>query len=336
MHASQDTMLKRTYRCFLILSIAAFLLASSLALKPEDLGKPWDEVARLINDRNYAGAIGRLHDYAKSSSEVERLAEIYYRIGFINHLYIHDYDEALDAYRKVVGLDNKAKSSSDLETYTALSQMSIAEIYRRIGQYDDAIKMYGEVRADYAGKDYAEVAARHVEGIQDALAEIRLQQQVIDKYPNTEFAAEAQFVIAGLYLSAQNLNNPQRAIQEYAKLVHDYSNSRRVAEAQLEIGNAYRMYLNKPVAAIAAYQKLVQGQFAAGKLAAEALFQIGRAYYRELRDFRKALDAFNRLLEEHPTYWKLPAAIYWQGMCLGEVYLLSLAKHAQQRWRLQN
>ena len=307
-------MLRETYLYIQLFIVTLFLLCS-LALKPEDLGEPWSEIAQLISSRNYTGAIDILHSYAKSSSEADRLAEIYYRIGFIHHEYTHDYDQALDAYQEVVNLGKKAKSLSDLEPYVALSRMSIAGIYRRVGQYDKAIEMYREVATDYPGIGYAEIAMRDIKGIQDALAEIQLQQRIIGKYSNTEFAAEAQFKIAELYLSVQNLDNPQRAIQEYAKLVERYPNSRRAAEAQLKIGNAYWTLLHKPEEAISAYQKLAQGQLSANSLSAEALFQIGRVCYSDLHDYRAALDVFTEFLKDYPTYWKFPAAVYWQGMC---------------------
>ncbi len=304
-------MLKKIYKYILLFLI----VASSLALDPEDLGKPWSEIARLMDARDYNGAIDRLNTHAKSSSEVGHLAEIYYRIGNIHHEYTHNYDKALDAYGEVISLGEKAESLLELEPFRALSWTSIAGIHRRIGQYEDAIEIYREVAAEYSGSEYAVVAARNIEGIQNALAKMAAQQRIIEKHPDTEFAAEAQFEIAELYLSTRNLNNPQLAIQEYTRLVEQYPDSRRAALAQLRIGNAYRMYLNKPEEAISAYQKLLQSQFPVGKLGAEALFQIGRLYYNELHDHAKSLDAFTRFLRDYPTYWKFPAAIYWQGMC---------------------
>jgi TolA-binding protein len=290
-------------------------VACLLALNPEELGEPWSDIVRLIDAGKYTDAIDKLHNYSKSPLEDEHLAEIYYRIGYIHHEYTHNYDEALKAYQKVVGLSKKVESPSELEPYLALSQMSIAGIYRRIERYKDATKIYKEIAAAYPETVFADVANRDIRGIQDGLEEIKLQKQIISEHPGTEFAAEAQFEIAELYLSIQNLSSPQLAIQEYSKLVDQYPNSRRAAEAQLKIGDAYRTLLHKPVEAIAAYQKLVQGQFAVSKLRAEALFWIGRTYYSDLHDYRKALEAFNSFVQDYPAYWKFPAAVYWQGMC---------------------
>lgn len=305
------SILRVSYQYVFLLFAAVCLLA----LDPEELGEPWSDIVRLIDEGKYTDAIDKLQSYSKSSLEPEHLAEIQYRVGFIHHEYTHNYDKALEAYQKVVDLGKKLKSPSELEPYLALSHMSIAGIYRRTERYKDAIKIYKEIAAAYPEMVFADVANRDIKGIQDGLEEIKLHKQTISEHPGTEFAAEAQFEIAELYLSVQNLSSPQRAIQEYSKLVDQYPNSRRAAEAQLKIGDAYRTLLHKPVEAIAAYQKLVQGQFAVSKLRAEALFWIGRTYYSDLHDYRKALEAFNSFVQDYPAYWKFPAAIYWQGMC---------------------
>jgi tetratricopeptide (TPR) repeat protein len=285
-----------------------------LALKSEELGEPWGEIAKLISDRDYTAAINKLNSHAKFISEPEHLAEVYYRIGFINHQYKHDYNQALKAYQQVIDLRKRVKSTSVLEPYIALSRMSVADIYRRMGQYDDAISIYRGMMADYPNTRFAEVALRDIEGIKTALTQIEEKRRIIEKYPNTEFAAEAQFEIAELYSPIESLNNPQQAIKEYKYLVEKYPNSRRTAEAQLKIGNVYRSLLNNPEEAISAYEELVRGNTTVSKLNAEALFRIGRTYYSDLHNYRKALDTFNKLMEEYPTYWKFPAALYWNGM----------------------
>lgn len=308
-------MLKGIRDCAFLL----FVVMSLLASKPNELGEPWTEIGEFVDAREYTAALAKLQEYASSNPGVEILSETYYRIGFIHYEYTHEYDKALDAYQKVVDLGEKSKSTSDIEPFLAFSRMSIAHIYRRIGQYDAAITMYKSVAASYPETEYAMVAAKYIGGIQDAQTELKLQQQIIDKYPSTEFAAEAQFRIAELYLSMQHLNNPQQAILEYARVVEKYPNSRRAAEAQLKIGNTYRTILNRPEDAISAYKKLVPSRsasrFSSSKLGAEALFQIGRLYYSDLHNYKKALEAFNRFLKDYPTYWKYPAAVYWQGMC---------------------
>jgi len=291
-----------------------FIIPLCLGLKPEELGQPWADVARLKEAREYAAAIKKLQSYAASSRE-ESLPEIYYQIGNIYHEYMQDYDKALEAYFKVLELGKKPKPVSELEPYLGLSQMSIADIYRRIGRYDDAIRIYNEVANDYPNTGYVSVAMRDIKGIQDALASIEKHQQIINNYPETEFAAESQFEIAELYASSQGLNNPLKGIQEYNRLIEKYSYSPRVAEAHLKIGNIYRNILHDPAKAIIAYQKLLNGPHASSKISSEALFRIGRIYYSDLRKYEKALEIFNKLLMEYTSYWKFPAVIYWKGMC---------------------
>ncbi len=306
-----STILIKGCQCALLLLV----VMCSLALGSEELDEPW---RRLITVRDYAGAIKILRDSAKSTSRTEDLVEIYHSIGDIHFKFTHKYNEALKAYQRVVSLTKEAKSPLTMD-YIALSRMSIAAIYQRVGRNEDAMKVYRNMASDYSGTPYAAVAVRNIKGIQDAITEIKLQKQIIKKYPGTELAAEAQFEIAKLYLSVQNMDNPQKAVQEYTRLVDQYPNSRMAAEAQLKIGEVY-WELKKPEESIAAYQKLVGEHLSANRLEAEALFRIGRIYYNELlHDYPKALDTFSRFLKDHPTYWKFPAGFYWQGMCYEKV-----------------
>ena len=295
-------------------TLPLILVVCSLALKPEELGRPLSDIAPLMDARDYSRAVDKLNSYAKSSSETEQLAETYYLIGFIHRDYTHKYDDALKAYQRVIDLSGKVTSSAILEPYLALSKMSIAGIYRHIGQYENAVEIYGKVVADYPRTEYATVAIRNIKGIKDAPAEIELQRGIIDRFPGTELAAEAQFEIAELYRSIENLHNPERAIQEYTRLVDQYPNSRRAAEAQFKIGYVYSE-IHRQEKAIAAYQKLAQNGLSADRLAAEALFQIGTIYYSELHNYQKAMDTFTRLLQNYPTHWKFAAGVYWRGMC---------------------
>lgn len=299
------------FQCALLL----FTAACSLALDPAELGEPWAGNAQLIKEQNYSGAIERLHNYAKSTSKIDDMAAFYYTIGDIHYKYTHDYNSALNAYQVVVDLNKKATSPAQVEPYMALSRMLMAAIYMRIGKYDDAIEAYRKVAADYPETRFASGAIRDINSIKYALPEIKSLKQIISKHPNTELAAEAQFEIAELYyLSVQNLNDPQQAIEEYTVLVDKYPNNRKAAEAQLKIGNVY-WALHEPKKAITEYQELVQDNLSANRLEAEAIFRIGRIYYNELSDHQKALDIFSKFMNNYPTYWKFPAGIYWQGMC---------------------
>ncbi|MBD3183997.1 tetratricopeptide repeat protein [Candidatus Poribacteria bacterium] len=300
---------------YLFLITFIFISLNSSAMKPEELGEPLSVITPLIDARNYDKALDKLQSYADSDSDTEHLAEIYYLIGFINHEYTHDYKQALFAYQKVVSLRKKSRTTASLEPYLALSRMSIAGIHRRTGEYQDSIDIYSEIISDYPDTEYARVASRNIKGIEDAQDEIKAKREIIKRYPATEFAVEAQFEIAELYLSAQSLNNPQRAIQEYQKVVEMYSNSRRASESLLKIGNIYRMILHEPQKAINSYQHLLNTKASSGNLEAEALFRIGRTYYSELQEYKKSQEAFSKFLNEYRTYWKYPAAVYWTGMC---------------------
>jgi len=308
--------MKKTQYLILIQVTAIFIALFPLYLRADETTGLWPEVADLMNSRNYKGVIEKLNSYAKESTQPDQKAWIYYQIGYVYFGYVHDYDQAISAFRKVLSIKESVKNSPQgLDDCAVLSQMSIADVYRSIGKYDKAIEEYQKIIKDYSGTGYAKIASDDVKGISDALAEIEFYNKVINEHPNTEISAEIQFEIAELYLSSQNLNNPDQAIKEYTKVVEKYPNSPKSAEALFKIADTYRAILHLPYKAISSYQNVLGNKFSANNLGAEAIFQIGMIYYSDLYDYTKASETFNRFLNDYPTYWKFPAGVYWQGMC---------------------
>jgi len=308
--------MKKTRYFTLVQITLLFIALFPLYLKAEDNAGPWPEVAGLMNSRDYNGVIDKLSGLAKESTQPDQKAWIYYQIGLVYLGYIHDYDHAISAFRKVLNIKGTVETPSQgLEDCTLSSQMSIADTYRHIGKYDNAIKEYQKIIKDYPETGYAKIAFDDVKGINDALEEIKFYNKTINEYPKTEISAELQFEIAELYLSSQNLNNPEQAIKEYTKVVEKYPNSPKSAEAQFKIADTYRTILHLPSEAISAYQNLLDNKYSTNNLGAEAVLQIGMIYYSDLHDYTKASVTFGRFLNDYPTYWKYPAGVYWQGIC---------------------
>ena len=308
--------MKKTRYYTLVQVIVLFLALFPLYLRSDDIAGPWPEVADLMNSRDYEGVIDKLNGYARKSAQPDQKAGTYYQIGYVYFRYIHNYDQAMSAFQKVLNTKETVESpSQDLKDYAVLSQMSIADVYRCTGKYDKAIEEYQKVVKDYPETGYDRIATDDIKGINDALAEIELYNKAIEKYPGTWISAEIQFEIAELCLSPQNLNNPKQAIKEYSKVAEGYANNPKSAEALFKIADTYRSVLHLPLEAISAYQKLLDSDFSASRLGAEAMFQIGMIYYSDLHDYAKASGMFGKFLKDYPTYWKFPAGIYWQGMC---------------------
>jgi len=301
---------------YIVIQIIAFipLLLPEYTIADNDEGL-WPDISEFISSRNYKGAIDKLNDYLKSADQPEHKALIYYQIGSIYYEYIHDYNQAILSFQKVLYIKQSVENpSEELQGYTAVSQTLIADSYRRLGNYDKAIDEYRNIAKQYSGTRYSKTAESNIRGILNALKEIEFYNRIIANQPSSDISARIQFEIAELF-SPQNLNNPEQAIKEYMKVVEKYPDNPKSVEAQLKIADIYRYVLHSPEDAISAYQQILDRHYVTDKMSAEAMFQIGMIYYNDLRQYSKASEIFTRFLREYPIYWKFPAGVYWQAMC---------------------
>ncbi len=79
-------------------------------------------------------------------------------------------------------------------------------------------------------------------------------QKVLEKYPESEWADNAQF---GLGLIYEELGDYQKAVEELGKVVKDYSKGDKASNALFGMGEIYERRLKNNSQAIDAYQKLV-------------------------------------------------------------------------------
>jgi len=235
--------------------IALLVFFSSIILMADDTSGPWPQIADLMKSRNYDGVIDKLSGIAKGSAQAEHKASLYFQIGSVYFEYKHDYGKAMEAFQKVLTLKKLTKTpSTDLLDYSALSQMSIADVYRRTGKYDKAINEYEKAINDYPDTRYAKIASDDIKGINNALAEIDSYRLIIAQQPASYMSADIQFEIAELYLSPQNLNNPDQAIREYRLFIGNYPDNPKSIEAQFKIADTYRSILRDPLNSIYSYQ----------------------------------------------------------------------------------
>ena len=301
--------------------IMAQIIALMIALSPvhsrsNDIVGPQTGVADFMNSRNYKGAIDRLNESIRLTDRPEQKAWDHYNIGFIYYEYVHDYDLAILSFQRALNIKASVENpSEDLQDCTVLSQMSIADVYRRVGKYDKALEEYKIIMNQYPGTRYPKIAESDVKGVSDAIKEIEIYNKIIASQPESDISAKIQFEIAELYLSPQNLNNPAQAIEEYTKVVEKYPNNPKSIEAQLKIADIFRYVLHLPGEAISAYQKVLDRHYITDRMSAEAMFQIGMIYYNDMQQYSKASEIFTRFLRDYPIYWKFPAGVYWQAMC---------------------
>ncbi len=265
------------------------------------------EVTQLINAKKYDAAISRLRKQVKTTKDVE-LAIVYSQIGEIYYDYMHNYPEAIKAYQKIIHLAPKDISDADL----ILSKMQMGNIYCRMGEYNNAIRLYQEIVNDYSKSDFPyQIAQRKIVNIRNALSDLEKQQRIIQNSAHKSPAIQARLDIAELYHT--DLNQPQKAIEQYRVVVEQNPFVAKAPEAQWRVGYILGKVLHLSEEAVTAYRKVIQS-YSNSNFAAEAYFQIGRI--RESQgQYHESLMAFTHIITDYPAFWKYPAVFYWQGIC---------------------
>jgi len=131
-------------------------------------------------------------------------------------------------------------------------------------------------------------------------------QQLIDDFPDSQYADDAQYYIA--YINEKKLGYYIQALLKYQELINNYPDSPYADDAQLGIGNCYYItydYLH----AIEAYQKLID-DYPESSLLALAQYSIGQSY-RKLANYTQAIIEFTKVIESYPeSDYPAPAQYY--------------------------
>ena len=131
-------------------------------------------------------------------------------------------------------------------------------------------------------------------------------QQLINDYPNSSYADDAQYYIA--YINEKKFGYYSKALLEYYQLLINYPDSIWADDAQLGMGNCYYAsgeYSN----AIVEYQKVIN-DYPNSPFHAFAQYYIGHSY-RNSRDFTQAVTEFNKIIDNYPeSDYVAPAQYY--------------------------
>jgi len=269
---------------------------------------PIDEITELVDRGEYSTAISKLRKRLKGLKQIDAIALTYSKMGKIYYEYLHNYPSAIGSYKQIISLKQEGVSNA----YLILSWMQLGDAYCRMGKYDDAITAYQNIVNDYPPSSSSHSTIKEkIRTIQNAIVRLKEQQKVIEEHTSTPLAIQARFRVAELYW--WDLNNPQKSIEEYEKLVSEYPHTSVAPQAQWRIGYLYGKKLHSYTEAISAYQKVIQN-YPTSALAAESQFQIGRIY-ESRGEHQKAIKAFLNITTEYPSFWRLPAVFYWQGVC---------------------
>jgi len=198
-------------------------------------------------------------------------------------------------------------------------------IYYDMEDYNNAITTFQQLINDYPDSEYADDAQYFIGYINEKKLGYYIQalleyQKLIDNYPNSEFADDAQLGTGNCYYATKDYSH---AIEEYRKLIDDYSGSSLLPLAQYSIGQSYRKLANH-AQAIIEFTKTIEN-YPESDYAAPAQYYIASSYY-DAQDYNQAILEFQITIDNYPDSTWLgeseiliaPCAQYYIGWCYGQ------------------
>lgn len=296
------SIIQRAMLCMLLISL---VLSTAHAQR--------DEVTSLLEEQRYAEATTKLEKLAKSAKDIGTRSRCYYQLGEIYYNYTQQYPEALKAYKKILSL--RAEGLPIAEIF--LAYIKIGDVHSRMGEYEKAIHSLRTLVGTAPEIHFVyKIGLQKIRDIRTALKNLQVQEEIVRTYKGTPLQAVAQFQIAELYRMHNRLNQPERAIETYQKLLEKHPTDKLAAEAQWRIAHIRHTVLHQLPLAIDTYRK-VADNFPTSNFAAEALFHTANLH-REARRYQKALTVYNTVTEKYSNFWNMHAVFYWSGICYEE------------------
>lgn len=207
----------------------------------------------------------------------DNLAEIYWQERM--------YEQALIEYRRIVELQP--------EDYN--SWLGVAKSQRKLKRYDRSLAICERLIRD---SDWIAPAAQLEKGFvyfdQEEYEQARREyQKVIDDYPDSNMADDAQYEI-GIAFDFDEEGQYERANGEYEKVINNYPDSDSAPRAQYAIAhNFYKQKRYKE--AIDEFRKVVES-YPQNERAPKAQYGVGRSFFLQGK-FGQAIKEYKKVLE---------------------------------------
>jgi TolA-binding protein len=215
--------------------------------------------------------------------------EITYKLANFNFFRLHNYDEAIEAYKRII------------EKYPDSKWIKIAEARMNLIRDNSdherkPLTIYVMAERLYENKKYDK-----------ALDEFR---KVVAKFPDSTLADDALYAIGDIYMYKMNKTN--EPIKEYQRIIADYPKSRYAANAQYKIGECYRK--NKQIAeAINSYKTFIEN-YPNADFADYAYYYLAQSYEQE-KNLKEAKVLYEKLIANYP-------ASMWVVVATSRLYVL--------------
>lgn len=211
-------------------------------------------------------------------------------------------------------------------------------IYYNLEDYSAAITTFQQMLDDFPESSYADDAQYYIAYINEKKLGYYIQallkyQELINNYPDSPYADDAQLGIGNCYYVTYDYPH---AIEAYQKLIDDYPESSLLALAQYSIGQSYRRLANY-TQAITEFTKVIDN-YPESDYPAPAQYYIGYSYYQAI-DYNQAILGFQKVVDYYPdSTWPgeserriAPCAQYYLGWCYEKLEQWSLAIIAYQK-----
>ena len=248
------------------------------------------------------------------------------------------YDKAMKLYLEVIERDTKGK-------YAQRAHYQIARIYKRRYDWDKATEHYQAIVALDPTGYYANEAKSSItnirkqrEVIKAKRAEYQNYKAIYDNEPTDEtfnIAAEALYEVARAY---ENLENYTEAIRNYERMVEEFPEHSKAAQAQFRIGEIYFYtlydYLGGWPAYIAVTEKFPDSYEASQ---AGTLLKQTADTLQEINDLKAEIDKYRnkKAVEYRKTGRKITPADMWV-MGYGDQVVQNFQQIANNWRRLRN
>ena len=233
----------------------AALLFSVVVACRTDIQSGIDQANDLLYRKQYAASerlyrklLKRLENAGElNDEEDQQRLLIFDRLGKINGLYLHDYNQAIADYQNLLRLYSKTDQAF-------AARATVADIYHhKLGDLQAAIDAYQKLVADFPERPETHRAQLE---IANAYFQLKNYEQartesenLINRWPQSPEALQARFQIANSYYVQVRY---AEAIAVYERLLEDKPDKALAALVLFELGNCFQE-LGQPERALAYY-----------------------------------------------------------------------------------
>ena len=199
----------------------------------------------------------------------KEFAYVNYNIGYC-HFKKERYADAAVAFRKFTSEKNDATAKMKNDAF-----VRIGDCYFMKSEYDKAIEFYGEaIKINAFDVDYALFQKASALGLlaktEDKISNL---ESLLNKYPKSNYADDAQFEIGNAYMQKENYN---KALSYFNQLQKEHPKSSYVKKAMLKTALAY-FNMDKNDEAIALYKDII-AQYPSSEEAKESVTSMRNIY----------------------------------------------------------